>query len=250
MEHSDMIANLMMYQRPQLADAHARFWELIRKHLAGFGINSPEHLSQDAEEFSVWNHPGLVLSQTCGMPYRTWLHGKVQLVGTPDYGLVDCPPGYYRSALVVRAGETRGALEDFENAVFAYNQTFSQSGYAAPSWHLKSKGFWFQNLQHTGQHLLSAKAVADGRADIASLDAVSWRLMQQHESFADQLRVLEWTEPTPGLPLITALGQDADRIFDAVQMAIAHLTAEDRAALGIKGLVKIAPERYLAVPNP
>lgn len=250
MEHSDMIANLMMYQRPQLADAHARFWELIRNNLAGFGINSPKHLSQDAEEFSVWNHPGLVLSQTCGMPYRTWLHGKVQLVGTPDYGLADCPPGYYRSALVVRAGEPRGALEGFENAVFAYNQTFSQSGYAAPFWHLKSKGFWFQNLQHTGQHLLSAKAVADGRADIASLDAVSWRLMQQHESFADQLRVLEWTEPTPGLPLITALGQDADCIFEAVQMAIAQLTAKDRAALGLKGLVKIAPERYLAVPNP
>jgi len=71
------------------------------------GIDSPEKLSQDAEEFSVWRHPELVLSQTCGMPYRIWLHGHVELVGTPNFGIDNCPAGYYRSALVVRADDAR-----------------------------------------------------------------------------------------------------------------------------------------------
>ncbi|MFT6024626.1 MAG: ABC-type phosphate/phosphonate transport system substrate-binding protein [Ascidiaceihabitans sp.] len=245
-----MIANLMMYQRPQLDEAHARYWALIRKHLSDAGIDSPKDLSQDAEEFFVWKHSELVLSQTCGMPYRTWLHDKVQIVGTPDYGLAGCPAGYYRSAIVVRADDTRTDMAAFKDAVFAYNQKFSQSGYAAPFWHLKPEGFWFENRLHTEQHLLSAQAVATGDADIASLDAVTWRNIEMYEPFANDLRVLDWTEPTPGLPLITALGNDADLIFKAVKGAIDDLDDHSKSLLGIKGIVKIPKDEYLKIPNP
>ncbi len=245
-----MIANLMMYARPQLDEAHQRYWALIRASLCDAGINAPENLSQDAEEFAVWRHPELVLSQTCGMPYRTWLHDQVTLVGTPDYGLDGCPPGYYRSALVVRADDRRSDLAAFQDAVFAYNQTFSQSGYAAPYWHLEPHGFWFENRVQTHGHLKSAHAVSEGRADIAALDAVSWRLMSAHENFASELRVLDWTQPTPGLPLITAQGNDAAAIFEAVQSGIERLDPSDREAFGLRGLVRIPKESYLAVPNP
>lgn len=245
-----MIANLMMYQRPQLDEAHARYWALIRKHLSDAGVDSPTDLSQNAEEFFVWKHSELVLSQTCGMPYRTWLHDKVQIVGTPDYGLAGCPAGYYRSAIVVRADDTRTDMAAFKDAVFAYNQKFSQSGYAAPFWHLKPDGFWFENRLHTEQHLLSAQAVATGDADIASLDAVTWRNIEMYEPFANDLRVLDWTEPTPGLPLITALGNDADLVFKAVKGAIDDLDDHSKSLLGIKGIVKIPKDEYLKIPNP
>ncbi|SDX42222.1 ABC transporter, phosphonate, substrate-binding protein [Ruegeria halocynthiae] len=245
-----MIASLMMYARPQLDRAHRRYWNLIRENLHHAGITSPEHLSQNTEEFAVWQHPDLVLSQTCGMPYRIWLHEKVALVGTPDYGLAGCPPGYYRSALIVRADDQRADLTAFRGAVFAYNQTFSQSGYAAPYWHLRPYGFWFENRVQTEGHLRSAQAVADGRADIAALDAVSWRLMAEYEDLATSLRVLDWTEPTPGLPLITAMGNDPDTIFCAVERAIEQLDAADRTALGIKGIVRISAECYLDITNP
>ncbi len=241
-----MIASLMMYQRPQLVGAHDRLWALIRRQL----VDAPERLSQDAAPFDLWNAPDLVLSQTCGMPYRLWLHGKVQLVGTPDYGVHGCPPGYYRSALVVRADDRREDLAEFRDAVFAYNESVSQSGYAAPYAHLQPFGFWFENRVQTHAHLQSAKAVAEGCADIASLDAVSWRLMRAHEPFAGALRVLDWTVPTPGLPLITGMGQDRAAIFDAVAAAIDDLHADDRALLGLRGLVAIPKADYLAVPNP
>jgi ABC-type phosphate/phosphonate transport system substrate-binding protein len=245
-----MIANLMMYQRPELVEAHAGFWTLIRKHLAAAGLDSPEALSQNAEEFFVWKHPDLVLSQTCGMPYRTWLHDKVQLVGTPDYGLVNCPAGYYRSAIIVRADDARTAVAAYRDAIFAYNQTFSQSGYAAPFWHVKSEGFWFENRLHTDQHIESARAVATGRADIASIDAVTWRNIETFEPFAADLRILAWTKPTPGLPLITALGNDAFLIFEAVRAAIEELDERSKSQLGIRGIVKIPKEDYLEIANP
>lgn len=245
-----MIASLMMYQRQQLIAAHNRYWTLIRAHLAKTGIDSPETLSQDAEEFFVWRHPQLILSQTCGMPYRTWLHQNVNLVGTPDYGIDGCPSGYYRSALVIRDDDQRQSVDEFKDAVFAYNQTYSQSGYTAPYWHIKPKGYWFQNKLHAHQHLESARAVAEGRADIAALDAVSWRLIAKYEPFAQTLRVLEWTEPTPGLPLITSSHGDAEVLFHAVEAAISNLTDKDRSDLGLQGIVRIAKSNYLAVENP
>lgn len=245
-----MIASLMMYQRPELADAHKRFWVLIRKNLAALGVDSPKELSQEAEEFSVWNSSDLVLSQTCGMPYRRWLHDKVQLVGTPDYGLENCPAGYYRSAIVVRADDKRTDLAHYRDAIFAYNQTFSQSGYGAPYWHLQPHGFWFEKRLQSNQHVGSARFVADGRADIASIDAVTWRNVLKYEPFADQLRLLDWTAPTPGLPLITSALSDATKVYDAISAAVSQLDRGDQSAIGIERVVKIAKEKYLCVPNP
>ena len=245
-----MIASLMMYARPELAEAHGRYWQLIRAELAKRGIDNPKTLAQDTDEFEVWNHPELVLSQTCGMPYRLWLHDKVTLVGTPDFAIEGCPPGYYRSAIVVRTDDPRETLEAFAQARFAFNQNFSQSGYAAPYNHLKPRGLWFDDQLQTHGHLISAQWVAAGKADIAALDAVSWRLMQRYEAFARDLRVLEWTEPTPGLPYITAKGADRAATFDAVMAAIASLSNNDRDALGLTGLVEIPKQDYLAIPNP
>jgi ABC-type phosphate/phosphonate transport system substrate-binding protein len=150
----------------------------------------------------------------------------------------------------VRGDDRRDELDAFRDAVFAYNQTFSQSGYAAMWAHLKPHGFWFENSLHTEQHIMSARAVCDGRADIAALDAVTWRFLQKYEGFAQELRVLDWTVPTPGLPLITGMGRNSNDVFDAVEAAISLLGADDRAVLGIQGIVRIPKEAYLNVGNP
>ncbi len=245
-----MIASLMMYLRPELEPAHTALWANIREALADHGLNSPSYLDTTTEEFSVWQDPSLVLSQTCGMPYRLWLHNQVSLVGTPDYDLGDCPPGYYRSAIVVRADDPRQSLADFQSATFAYNQTFSQSGYAAPYAHFTTAGEWFSSTIQTFAHRQSAISVASGQADIAALDAVSWLMMERYDTFTAELRVLDWTEPTPGLPLISAKGQDHAAIRTAVASAIRTLEPHHREALHLRGIVAISKADYLAIPNP
>lgn len=244
------IASLMMYDMPPVSAATTRYWSAIRSALADHGIAAPEALANEAPEFEVWESPALVLSQTCGMPYRLYLHGKVQLVGTPDFALDGCPPGHYRSAFVVRADDDRATLDAFRTARFAYNQTISQSGWAGPWAHLQPRGWWFTKQLQTGGHAASARAVAEGKADIASLDGQTWRLLQRHDSVARRLRVIDWTAPTPGLPYITARGADAAGIAEAVSEAIASLSGADRAALDIQGLVQIPAEAYLAVQSP
>ncbi len=245
-----MIASLMMYARPELQDAHGRLWSALHEALSARGIDAPAALSQSAPPFEVWESPDLILSQTCGMPYRTRLHDRVRLVGTPDYALEDCPAGYYRSAIVVRADDPRETLGAYVDARLAYNAPHSQSGFAALYNHAAPSGIWFQTRVESGGHLSSAQMVAQGQADIASLDGQTWRLIQRYEGWAAKLRVLEYTAPTPGLPLITAMTQDAELVFAAVAEAFDALSPTDSVALDLHGLIRIPHADYLAVPNP
>jgi ABC-type phosphate/phosphonate transport system substrate-binding protein len=245
-----MIASLMMYARPELSVPNGRYWARIRSELAQRGIEAPETLANDQDMMEVWTAPDLVLSQTCGMPYRLWLHDRVQLVGTPDFGLPECKPGYYNSAIVVRADDKRAVLAEYADARFAFNQTHSQSGFAAAFAQAKAADFWFSNRIQSHGHLASARMVAEGKADVAAIDGVTWRLIQKYDAFAQNLRVLEYTAPTPGLPYITAGAADADATRAAVIAAIEGLSDDDRNALGLRGFVSIPKDAYLAVPNP
>jgi ABC-type phosphate/phosphonate transport system substrate-binding protein len=239
-----------MYLRRETTAATDRFWHAIRDRLRARDIDAPADLARDDMFGGAWTSPDLLFSQTCGMPYRLELHGKVTLFGTPDYGLEGCPPGYYASPFVVRVDDPRRDLLDFKAAKFAYTSKTSQSGWAAAQNHAAGLGFRFQNLWQSGGHLASAIGVVKGDADITGLDCMTWRLIQRYEGFADKLRVIGMTEPTPGLPYITGLNMDADLMFDAVSGAIEDLDAESREVLSLKGLVRIPVEDYLAVPNP
>ena len=89
------------------------------------------------------------------------------------------------------------------------------------------------------------------RADIAAVDAVTWRLIQRHDPHAARLREIGRTAPTtPALPFITGRGQDAPRIRKALADAIAALAPAERDALSLYGVVQIAKAEYRAVPNP
>lgn len=245
-----MTASLPMYDRPELAEAHDEFWGNINVALSERGIISPKNLNKHGFGLSFWKSEDLVLSQTCGMPYRKHLHQEVNLVGTPDYAVDGCPPGYYCSHFIVRKDDLRNTVLDFKDAVFAFNEMDSQSGFAAAWNHLKKKNVWFTRTLQTGAHLSSAKAVASKKADIASIDAVTWRFAEHYEEFASQLRVLETTSPTPGLPYITSRKNDPEILFDALQDALTETSPQTLNKLRIRGIKKIPKAEYLNIQNP
>lgn len=240
-----------MYDRAEVQAANDRLWRLIRDGMRARGLAAPSTLTRGEMAYMPgWLSPDLVLAQTCGFPYRARLHGKVTLVGTPDYGVEGCPAGHYRSVFVARADDGR-SLAEFDGTPLAYNDPLSQSGWAAPQNQAAKLGLGFPAGIQTAGHIASARAVAEGQADLAALDAVTWAMIGDWDaSLATTLRVVDLTDPTPGLPLIAGAGAQPGPIFDAVSFAIAELAPEDRAALHLKGLVKIPAEAYLAVPTP
>lgn len=244
-----MIAALPMYDQPQTAAAHDRYWALIRDNLRDDGFDVPDRLTRDRDPWGGWVAPDLLLSQTCGLPYRAALAPEVTLVGTPCHGHDGCAPGFYNSAIIVRVDDPRQSSDAFEGATFAYNDPLSQSGWAALwSWACARQitlGVGFQ----TGNHLASALAVSSGKADLAAIDAQSWRLIQRWDD-PGNLRVLAETTPTPGLPYITAKNRDPAPLRNAIRAAIGALSLEDRDVLDLHSLEAIPTEEYLAQPLP
>lgn len=246
-----MIAALPMYDRAETAPANDRFWALIRDGLRAREIDAPVRLRRgDAELMRQWTAPDLILSQTCGYPYRKHLHGKVNLVGTPDYGVEGCPPGHYRSILIAGAGDPRDRIEDFDGTPIAYNDALSQSGWAAAQNHAARLGIRLPGGLRTGSHRASFLAVAEGHATLAAIDAVTFSYLSEFDAALARVKVVGATESTPGLPYICAVGVDADAVLSAVAEAIPLLSSEDRARLRLKSVLRLPAEAYLAVASP
>lgn len=241
-----MIATLGMYDMPHARAANDRLWAGVRDAL-GFG---PDMLTRDADPWKIWQASDLLLAQTCGMPYRTRLHDRVQLVATPDHHLPDCPPGHYFSYLVKRHDDPRD-LAALASGTLAYNEALSQSGWAAPVNHLAAQGLTPTTSLQTGAHLASVAAVLDGRADFAAIDAVTLLMFGDNDPDARaMLTAFERTTPTPALPYITATGRDPAPLAQALSAAIAALVPDDRATLHLHGTLQIPAAGYLAIRTP
>lgn len=245
-----MQASLPMYDLPALRAAHDRYWALIRNGLVDTDIEAPERLEPGGIGTAFWTAPNLVFSQTCGMPYRTLLHGNVQIVGAPDYGLPGCPPGYYKSYLIKRLDDTRTVLSDFDGATAALNDYGSQSGFAALATATTDAGIKLGKVVVTGAHASSVEAVASGAADIAAIDAVTWTLLCEHEDAGAEVEAFAQTTPTPGLPYICSISINRQQVFDAVAGAIDALSEADKDLLMLRGLVYLSPDLYTAVATP
>lgn len=249
---TDLVAAFPMYSRPELRPAFDMLWEGTRDNLRASGVEDvPDRLTVvDEGLLRFWQRSDLLLSQTCGFPYRHFLKDRVALVGTPDFGLEGCPPGHYRSALVIRRDDPRETMAEFQGATLAVNDLHSQSGYAAPLLAMQQAGLRVGEIRMSGAHVASARMVATGGADIAGLDAVSWRHMQRLDDWTCGLRVLCWTAPTPGLPFVTAFSRLAATITASLAEALRTLPATLRDDLTMKGLVAVDRRDYLIVADP
>ncbi|WP_068109935.1 phosphate/phosphite/phosphonate ABC transporter substrate-binding protein [Tropicimonas marinistellae] len=241
-----MIAALPMYDHPGVRQSTDALWWAVRDRLQRAGISAPFSLSRSDDLFAQWRNPDLLLGQVCGLPFRTEFHRRVTLLGAIDYGLPDTPPGYYHSLFVVRRDDDRNRVEDFRGARLAFNEAVSHSGWATAA----AAPVRFRLLPETGSHRESSRALNDGNADIAAIDAISWRLICAHTSLARALKVIGRSAATPGQALITAFPEHAPALRTAIAEGIADLAPGDRSALGIRGFVRIAPQAYLSVPNP
>ncbi len=241
-----MFAQFPMYDHPGVRAETDGFWTAIRDRLRAAGIDAPEALTRGEDLHAEWNSPELLFGQACGLPFRAGLHAKVALIGTLDYGLPEIPPGHYNSVFVARREDPRTRLEAFDGAVLAFNDRHSQSGWgtacAAP--------VRFRLGPETGSHRDAAIAIAEGRADIAALDTISWRLIKAHTDLATPLKTLGLSGHSPGQALITAFPQHLTALRAAIREGIAALPAPEREALGIRGFLRTSPAEYFTVSNP
>ncbi len=133
----------------------------------------------------------------------------------------------------------------------AVNGWDSQSGFSA----LRATvapftggGRFFGEVKVSGGHRASLRAVAEGSADVAAIDAVCWALAQRHEpsAFAG-LRVLAQSPAAPSLPFITSSGGDPLRhvtMLDALRQTLTAGGPLFRNALFLTDVLPVQDEAY------
>ncbi|MBC2860596.1 phosphate/phosphite/phosphonate ABC transporter substrate-binding protein [Stappia sp. 28M-7] len=251
-DSSEIFAFLPMYDWPEVRTQTDRLWSLLCQAFADLGLGAPQQLERGRELMDGWQDPSLLLGQTCGLPLVRHLLDRVCVLGSPDYGLPDCPPGHYCSVVVVREEDPAASLAELRGRRLAYNHPGSQSGEGALRHVLapiaEGKAF-FSSVMETGSHRAALKAVAAGEADAATLDAMSYRLAQAHEPAARSVRVLLATPPTPGLPMITARGNrdKVPMLRQAAAAAIAAAPQDLRTALSLHGFAAFDADDYKVI---
>ncbi|MEM6987614.1 MAG: PhnD/SsuA/transferrin family substrate-binding protein [Pseudomonadota bacterium] len=251
------LASLPMYDWPEIRAEVDAFYAALRQPLLAAGFAAPEQLIRSEDPLPVWRSEALLLSQTCGLPYVRLLRDRVQLVGTPEFGLPGCDAGHYASAVVVHRDNPATDFAALRGTTAVVNGFDSQSGFAALN-HLvmrvEGDANFFAATAVSGSHRRSAACVAAGDAAVCAIDPVSWQLIQDWDrDTAARLRVLDWSDRVPALPLITAGKRAADELDvlrSVLQQALVDpAVARAASALYIEGLAPLNDSHYDVVAD-
>lgn len=236
-----------MYGFPPVRPHLDHLWSLV----VGAVPSLPPSLEWDVDLHAQWRDPALAISQTCGWPVVTELSdlvtsGAVRVLGTFVPAIADIEGHTYRSVLVARSPEP-GSLVGVRAAV---NSTASLSGWVSLVHAVHGAGAsWEGEVLLTGSHADSMVAVRDGRADVASIDALTFAL--QCRWFPDVvagLHVVGHGPRVPCLPIIagpaTAAVSTAS-LRDALRGAVVDASsAAARDALLIRDFVPLDAADY------
>ncbi len=171
-----MTAAFPWYDLPSVRWANDALWQAM-----GLGGALDRATPVDTQ----WRAEDLVVSQACGLDLFL-ADAPIEPVLAPVFDL-DCEEGCYYSYLV-------GARE----GIAAVNSLSSRSGLSALLTVCEPR-----SLIVTGSHAASLAAVREGAADMASIDAVTWRILERDvPASVLGLDVLERTPAAPAPPYV------------------------------------------------
>ena len=206
---SEWVAGLPMYDFPHLQAAHDALWTAVAERLAAQGcLGVPRHLTRDRSHLDLLRHPFLLFGQTCEYPLAMSHADRATLVGTPCYTAPGCAGPTYSSVVIVRADDSVEQLAGLRNRRCVVNEWDSNSGmnlFRAVIAAVSDGAPFFKSVVQSGSHRNSVEQVAQGHADVAAVDCVSFAHFQRAcPADIAKLRVLCRTPGSPSLPFITA----------------------------------------------
>jgi ABC-type phosphate/phosphonate transport system substrate-binding protein len=234
-----------MYPFEPLRPAWEELWAAVHERLPW----TPATLVWTADVRSCWIDPACTVSHACGWPVATELGGVVRVVGAFTFALAGTDGHRYRSVIV--AGDARPLVDrSLEQTVAAVNSDDSLSG--SVSLGVAATGDargWPGPVRWTGSHLASVRAVQEGEADIACIDALTWHHVGRcFPELAGGLTGIGHGPWVPSPPIVTPVATAPDRVValrEAFASAMADpVTAEARRTLALDSLVALDEREY------
>jgi ABC-type phosphate/phosphonate transport system substrate-binding protein len=230
-----------MYPFPHLRDAYDQLWSAVRTRLPG----APDELDRATDLPTAWHSADLLVGQTCGWPLITQLADVVEVVGAFDLRAPFALGGRYRSVIIANKPFAVDQWRADPTAVVAFNGPESLSGWISMC-HVWG-GAPERTLQ-TGSHVESMRAVAEGRAQLASIDALSFEFAVEVDAMlGGRVHIVGHGPLVPSLPLVMARSLAARRDDVRAALAAAVLAPEAATAcarLRIAGFVPLTSSDY------
>ena len=228
------VASLGMYDHPSLHDANDLLWSEIAQNLRDLGVDHlPAGLDRARPLSDIWRDPNLLLAQCCGYPLLRSHADQLRIVGVPVYLLDGHPAAHHFSLIVVREADDASSLAALEGRRAAINERASNSGtnlFRAAVAEYATGPQFFNSVLETGGHRDSALAVAEGKADVAAIDAISFAHLEKAEpGMTARLRVLQRTASSPNLPFVTSRHTPLETV-GALRMALTDVAHRSLAA--------------------
>jgi len=174
-----------------------------------------------------WLAVDLVVSQACGLDLFL-SDAPIEPVLAPTFD-IDCEPGCYYSYLV-GSGAGRAAV----------NSLSSRSGLTALLTVCEP-----DSLLLTGSHMASLAAIRDGVADTASIDAVTWHILERDlPSCVSGLSIVGRTCAAPAPPYVVRRNGSRDVVSALVNAMQSAETSAARNALLLEGVVPVTLADY------
>jgi len=113
-------------------------------------------------------------------------------------------------------------------------------------------GAFFSEIQSSGSHLQSLTEVANQRADIASIDCVSYRLIEDAwPELVAGVRSIGFSAKTCGLPFVmrklNLSRYDLNSITESLNQALLMLSDNQRNRLHLKGFESVDISEYQGI---
>jgi ABC-type phosphate/phosphonate transport system substrate-binding protein len=254
------IAALPMYN---VTPQHDALWRaLLRDTLAAFSdaggpreVDLPAAMPDDL--LTLWRRPDLLLSQTCGFPYRMLgVADSVHLLATPAFDAEGCEGAFYRSAIVVAARAWKAgakSLSACRGLRAACNGPDSHSGMnalrhaIAP---LARDGRFFASVAWVGSHLNALRALGAGEAEVAAIDCVT--LAYVRDALPELLRdlhIIDFSAAAPGLPFIASRSLPDQQVASLREALDTACAADPQRAqtLRLRGFVRLPASDYARI---
>ncbi|RLC56764.1 MAG: hypothetical protein DRI30_05370 [Chloroflexi bacterium] len=204
-----MKASLPMYDIVEIRHAHDALWRGFARHFRRHGLeNFPNRLIHDQPVNSLWSDDSLFMSQCCGYDIIHRYKHRLQVLATPWFNATGCGNGDYASTIVVPADSVFDDVTGMAGKVAVINGPESHSGMNAllslVSPHCRSSKF-FAEIKISGGHSQSLALLREGKADVASVDCITYELLGRYRPTAiEGTRPLGLTYPAPAPPYVTA----------------------------------------------
>lgn len=238
-----------MYRFPPVLWAWDELWAAVQARVPW----APARSVQSADTHAAWSDDDCIVTQVCGWPFISQHLRDLQPIGAFELDISEAQPnGRYRSVLLSPHDVPLDELVEARCHVAA-NSADSLSGWLSLCAATVGPGVdWPGRVTFTSAHIHSVQALADRKADLASID--SWSLAfieaEQPELFSDLHRV--GFGPVTPTPLIAARSSVDSAHVDELRRAFVEAITDPVVrpvieALHISGFAELTLDDYLAL---